>query len=452
VRIQKSKRGGKACPHLMETETCQHDKPCPVDCRMGDWGGWAKCDKSCGGGVTKRTRQVVAPKTFGGHRCPAWLETDSCNADPCPVDCKLSDWSQWSQCSRSCNGGTSFRRKELLVLPAYGGIACDANLMESRVCNPHRCKEQECHVHHVRCELDHGHVEVTHDKFFQKVEGNFKCGRNAKALCANGLYGNAREGTQCVFPFSYQGKTYDKCIGTAYGGGGWCSTDPVFKGSWGGCQQCVGCTCRCTHHPGCCAHKDYVLKNAQIFANMYKNIESYHGCCGLCTNHPKCTAWEYNSNHVCILKTGTPVFEKSEVRAGGYTTWAGERSSPTTVEICGGDFLEHPAGYRKQAERMGFGTQMTKFWTHLYDQFASTATKADRKVHGVDKHGVSVQWNTTDTGKLIRAYARRKSMALNRENPFSGKQFNTLVQRQKPVPPAPVPVMGAVLSAAEAAP
>jgi hypothetical protein len=195
-----------------------------------------------------------------------------------------------------------------------------------------------------------------------------------------------------------------------------------------------------------------VLKNAQIFANMYKNIESYHGCCGLCTNHPKCTAWEYNSNHVCILKTGTPVFEKSEVRAGGYTTWAGERSSPTTVEICGGDFLEHPAGYRKQAERMGFGTQMTKFWTHLYDQFASTATKADRKVHGVDKHGVSVQWNTTDTGKLIRAYPRRKSMALNRENPFSGKQFNTLVQRQKPVPPAPVPVMGAVLSAAEAAP
>ena len=54
-----------------------------------------------------------------------------------------------------------------------------------------------------------------------------------------------------------------------------------FEGKWGGCKPCTGCQCRCTHHPGCCAHKNFVLKNAMIFANMFKGVKPLsqrHSC------------------------------------------------------------------------------------------------------------------------------------------------------------------------------
>lgn len=397
--VQQAALGGKACPPREAHRKCNHDKACPVDCRMSSWGAWSKCSKSCGSGVSTRLRQITDHSTFGGHRCPAWMETNKCNVHACPVDCKVSAWSAWSQCSKSCGGGEAFMRKEILVLPANGGVACDANLIKRRACNGHKCVNAVCHAKHVSCHFERGHMKVAHDKYYSKVEGDFKCAKSEGEMCANGLFGNAKKDTQCKFPFEYQGKTYDRCIGSAYGGSGWCSTTTRFVGKWGGCKPCVGCKCRCTHHPGCCAKKNFVLKNAMIFANMFQHVGSYQSCCARCTNHPDCGGWEYNSNGVCILKSGKPVLVYADraLLKNGYYTYAGERASAASAQRCGLDYLEHPAGMVEVAHTGGFSS-MTKFWKSTWKKKVWTREQQIR--HGVNEHGTAVQWRMdAATGK-----------------------------------------------------
>ena len=84
------------------------------------------------------------------------------------------------------------------------------------------------------------------------------------------------------------------------------------------------------------AKKNYVLKNAMIFANMFQHVGSYTDCCARCTNHPTCGGWEYNSNGVCILKSGKPVLVKTEKQMlqNGYFTYAGERASAASARRC----------------------------------------------------------------------------------------------------------------------
>jgi len=56
-------------------------------------------------------------------------------------------------------------------------------------------------------------------------------------LVTNGE-GGIPAGTLCVIPFTYQGEEYDGCVGTGYGGHGFCSTGSYRleeRGQWGGC-------------------------------------------------------------------------------------------------------------------------------------------------------------------------------------------------------------------------
>lgn len=43
---------------------------------------------------------------------------------PCPLDCKLSDWSPWSACSASCGSGLRMRSKWLREKAFNGGRPC----------------------------------------------------------------------------------------------------------------------------------------------------------------------------------------------------------------------------------------------------------------------------------------------------------------------------------------
>lgn len=54
-------------------------------------------------------------------------DRQSCAA-PCPQDCKLSGWSDWSLCSKTC-GTDSYKVKFKMVLrwPLYGGKKCPGN-------------------------------------------------------------------------------------------------------------------------------------------------------------------------------------------------------------------------------------------------------------------------------------------------------------------------------------
>ncbi|MFN4253882.1 MAG: T9SS type A sorting domain-containing protein [Saprospiraceae bacterium] len=130
--------GGLPCPTLLEARAC-NTQPCPVDCVVSPWGNWSTCTKICGGGIQTRTRNVVTPAANGGLPCPVLSETQPCNQQPCPVDCVVSDWSVWSTCSAPCGGGVQTRTRNVITPAAYGGVPCPTSLSETQPCNQQPC-------------------------------------------------------------------------------------------------------------------------------------------------------------------------------------------------------------------------------------------------------------------------------------------------------------------------
>ena len=55
-----------------------------VDCEVEDWSEWSDCSATCGGGTKTRGRGVVQAAENGGAVCPALEEKEPCNTDQCP--------------------------------------------------------------------------------------------------------------------------------------------------------------------------------------------------------------------------------------------------------------------------------------------------------------------------------------------------------------------------------
>lgn len=136
--------GGRVCPPLSETREC-NDFDCPVDCEVSDWGAWTDCSETCGGGTRLRTREVVTDPEGDGQGCPPLVESEDCNTDLCPVDCEVGDWGSFSACSVSCGGGERTRTRPVLVAPVGDGAACPA-LSETEPCNETPCVTTDCEV------------------------------------------------------------------------------------------------------------------------------------------------------------------------------------------------------------------------------------------------------------------------------------------------------------------
>ncbi|TRY75710.1 hypothetical protein TCAL_01259 [Tigriopus californicus] len=56
-----------------------------------------------------------------------------------PMDCKWSDFTQWSGCSKSCNAGIQTRERHIVMLARNGGKHCEGEDKETRFCNIQQC-------------------------------------------------------------------------------------------------------------------------------------------------------------------------------------------------------------------------------------------------------------------------------------------------------------------------
>nr|XP_046269363.1 papilin [Scatophagus argus]XP_046269364.1 papilin [Scatophagus argus]XP_046269366.1 papilin [Scatophagus argus]XP_046269367.1 papilin [Scatophagus argus]XP_046269368.1 papilin [Scatophagus argus] len=90
------------------------------------WGPYGECSRSCGGGVTMRTRRCITHRTDGGHNCVGPDKSyRSCNIQDCPEGSK--DFRE-EQCSQF--DGTDFQGKRYKWLPYYGAEnPCELNCM-----------------------------------------------------------------------------------------------------------------------------------------------------------------------------------------------------------------------------------------------------------------------------------------------------------------------------------
>ncbi|XP_043922684.1 thrombospondin type-1 domain-containing protein 7A isoform X2 [Protopterus annectens] len=199
----------KLCSEPVPNTTQLCHVPCPIECEVSSWSAWRPCTyESCDDQQTKkgfklRKRIIVNEPTGGTGNCPHLIEAIPCeepscfdwrivrlgecvpddgkpcgpgtqipevvcvNNDgdeverqlcidavfpapiicdiPCPKDCVLSMWSEWSSCSHTCSGknteGRQMRTRSILAYAGEGGIQCPntSSLQEVRSCNEHPC-------------------------------------------------------------------------------------------------------------------------------------------------------------------------------------------------------------------------------------------------------------------------------------------------------------------------
>merc|ERR1719498_401703 len=134
-------QGGAKCVPLTALKKCNM-QPCPVDCKLSGWRDWSKCSAECGGGVQQRLKDVVTSMKFGGKPCDSTSETRACNNQACEKDCELKSWTEWGRCSKDCDGGTQ-KRQKFIKTPAVGAGKCEGRWSKARLeykkCNEHQC-------------------------------------------------------------------------------------------------------------------------------------------------------------------------------------------------------------------------------------------------------------------------------------------------------------------------
>ncbi|KAL8437124.1 hypothetical protein Efla_007095 [Eimeria flavescens] len=146
--VRHASNGGKECPTLLEVQPCG-TYPCPADCEMSPWSEWSACSALCGEGQAFRTRRILSAASVDppGLACGAVRQEASCFSPfgPCATDCALGPWSEWSECSALCGGGTRQRFRGVTEFEVGGGKPCTGNKEEAEACNLHAC-EAECRV------------------------------------------------------------------------------------------------------------------------------------------------------------------------------------------------------------------------------------------------------------------------------------------------------------------
>jgi len=108
-------------------------------CELSDWADWSPCSRMCGEGMAERSRSV----TRQGPSCAVSLkDVKACSLSNCTVvDCKLGDWEQWGTCTTTCGGGLMERKRGVASLPRHGGRECEAGSMsEAAACGTQPCR------------------------------------------------------------------------------------------------------------------------------------------------------------------------------------------------------------------------------------------------------------------------------------------------------------------------
>ena len=92
------------------TEKCYID--CPMDCKLSPWSQWGLCDTICGPGLRNRTSRVIQLPNRQGRPCPG----PTVEYDTCDYTCDSFTWqaTPWSQCNIGHgNCGLGSRRRSV---------------------------------------------------------------------------------------------------------------------------------------------------------------------------------------------------------------------------------------------------------------------------------------------------------------------------------------------------
>ncbi|XP_074542609.1 thrombospondin type-1 domain-containing protein 7A [Halichoeres trimaculatus] len=157
----------KECPPTRETESCKINSNCfHYSYNITDWSTCQLSDRAvCGIGIKTRMLDCVRSdgksvdlkfcKELGLER--KWQMNASCVVE-CPVNCQLSDWSLWSECTHSCGlAGKLWRRRTVIQAPQGDGRPCPSQMEQWKPCLVKPCYSwrysawSECKSEGARC-------------------------------------------------------------------------------------------------------------------------------------------------------------------------------------------------------------------------------------------------------------------------------------------------------------
>lgn len=137
--------GGESCDGALHEV-----RPCPpVDCKVSTWTPWSACDKTCAGGTQTRQRQFDLLPKYGGKACVETLnmhEIQACNQAPCHpnLDCAVELWTAWLPCSVTCGDGQQSRERKVLHPRKANGFPCSLPLTQTQACTEPGCSSVDC--------------------------------------------------------------------------------------------------------------------------------------------------------------------------------------------------------------------------------------------------------------------------------------------------------------------
>ncbi|KAH9640111.1 hypothetical protein HF086_016042 [Spodoptera exigua] len=138
--IEEGSGGGRECGATLQRATCAVSEP---RWALGDWSVCAPPRALCGRALINRTVTCVDsdgveldPTTCEAAGAgPAPTRDAACRA-PCPNDCVVSSWSEWSPCEQTKWGGRRDRTRVVLRPADDGGSPCP-HLVGAEPCSPH---------------------------------------------------------------------------------------------------------------------------------------------------------------------------------------------------------------------------------------------------------------------------------------------------------------------------
>ncbi|XP_039767399.1 spondin-1 isoform X3 [Ornithorhynchus anatinus] len=136
--IKLSPADGSMCKaETMETEKCMMPECHTIPCMLSPWSEWSDCSVTCGKGLRTRQRMLKSLVELGD--CNEDLEqVEKCMLPECPIDCELTEWSQWSECNKSCGKGHVIRTRMIKMEPQFGGAPCPETVQRKK-CRIRKC-------------------------------------------------------------------------------------------------------------------------------------------------------------------------------------------------------------------------------------------------------------------------------------------------------------------------
>ncbi|KAB1272612.1 Spondin-1 [Camelus dromedarius] len=136
--VKMSPADGSMCKaETSQAEKCMMPECHTIPCLLSPWSEWSDCSVTCGKGMRTRQRMLKSLAELGD--CNEELEqVEKCMLPECPIDCELTEWSQWSECNKSCGKGHMIRTRMIQMEPQFGGAPCPETVQRKR-CRVRKC-------------------------------------------------------------------------------------------------------------------------------------------------------------------------------------------------------------------------------------------------------------------------------------------------------------------------